>query len=103
GGQEAVFCGHISSRDTSLMRFDAVAPIRCLSDALQKPLPDGARVETFWYHGGNGLFDNQVSFWHKHGVQQLLTQDHFPAQTPRTSWGVGDISFVRRSAMELKK
>jgi hypothetical protein len=103
GGQEAVFCGHISSRDTSLMRYDAVAPIRCLSDVLQKPLPRGERVETFWYHGGNGLFDNQVSFWQKHGMQQLLTQDHFPSESPRTSWGVGDITFLRRSAAELKK
>jgi hypothetical protein len=103
GGQEAVFCGHISSRDTSLMRYDAVAPIRCLSDQLQKPLPQGGRAETFWYHGGNGLFDNQLSFWRKHGIQQILTQDHFAAEAPHTSWGVGDITFLQRSAMEIKK
>jgi len=103
GGQEAVFCGHISSRDTSLMRYDAVAPIRCLSDQLQKPLPDGGRVETFWHHGGNGLFDNQASFWRKRGIEQILTQDQFAADTPQTSWGVGDISFLNRSALELEK
>jgi hypothetical protein len=103
GGQEAVFCGHISSRDTSLMRYDAVAPIRCLSDELQKPLPGGAKVESFWFHGGNGLFDNQLSFWRKHGIKEILTQDQFAEHAPHTSWGVGDISFLERSARELKK
>ncbi|HYX32972.1 MAG TPA: LTA synthase family protein [Oligoflexus sp.] len=103
GGQEAVFCGHISSRDTSLMRYDAVAPIRCLSDVLQKPLADGTRLETFWYHGGNGLFDNQLSFWRKHGIQQLFTQDQFGPNAPLTGWGVGDVSFLRYSADEIQK
>lgn len=103
GGQEAVFCGHISSRDTSLMRYDAVAPIRCLSDLLQNPLPDGGQVETFWHHGGNGLFDNQLSFWRKHGMQRIMTQDDFAPETPQTSWGVGDLTFLQKSAKELKK
>jgi hypothetical protein len=103
GGQEAVFCGHISSRDTSLMRYDAVAPIRCLPDQLEKPLPHGGKAETFWYHGGNGLFDNQVSFWRKQGIEQILTQDHFADDAPHTSWGVGDLTFLQRSAQELKK
>jgi phosphoglycerol transferase MdoB-like AlkP superfamily enzyme len=102
GGQEAVFCGHISSRDTSLMRYDAVAPIRCLSDVLQKGLPGAAAAESFWFHGGNGLFDNQLSFWRKHGVKQILTQDQFAEDSAKTSWGVGDISFLKRSAQELK-
>jgi hypothetical protein len=103
GGQEAVFCGHISSRDTSLMRYDAVAPISCLSDLLQKPLPDGRQVETFWHHGGNGLFDNQLSFWRKHGMQRIMTQDDFAKDAPQTSWGVGDITFLQESARELKQ
>ncbi len=103
GGQEAVFCGHISSRDTSLMRYDAVAPIRCLSDHLREPLPQGGKAEVFWYHGGNGLFDNQLSFWRKHGIEQILTQDQFPKDAPQTSWGVGDVTFLQRSAAELKK
>jgi hypothetical protein len=103
GGQEAVFCGHISSRDTSLMRYDAVAPIRCLSDLLQKPLPAGGTVETFWHHGGNGLFDNQLSFWRKHGMQRIMTQDDFMKDAPQTSWGVGDITFLQKAAQELKE
>lgn len=103
GGQEAVLCGHISSRDTSLMRYDAVAPIRCLSDLLQKPLPEGGQVETFWHHGGNGLFDNQLSFWRKHGMQRIMTQDDFVKDAPQTSWGVGDITFLQKSAQELKE
>jgi hypothetical protein len=103
GGQEAVFCGHISSRDTSLMRYDAVAPIRCVSDLLQKPLPDGGQVETFWHHGGNGLFDNQLSFWRKHGMQRVMTQEDFAQDAPHTSWGVGDLTFLQKSAKELKK
>ncbi len=103
GGQEAVFCGHISSRDTSLMRYDAVASIQCLPDFLNPDAYPESSVESFWYHGGNGLFDNQLSFWRKHGIRNIISEEQFPPEVARTSWGVGDISFLRQGAKELKK
>jgi phosphoglycerol transferase MdoB-like AlkP superfamily enzyme len=96
GGQEAVFCGNFSGRNTSLMRnFDALA-YTCITDSLGDDI-----AAKFWYHGGDGRFDGQEAFWQKHKVKDLMTVNEFSADVARTGWGVGDVSFFKKAAEKI--
>ncbi len=93
-GQEAVNCGFASSLYNSLMREQTSRRWFCLSDLLsQTGVP-------FWFHGGEGRFDNQLTFWQRHGIELLLTWDDFTG-LPKGGWGIGDRSLLLRSAEEL--
>jgi phosphoglycerol transferase MdoB-like AlkP superfamily enzyme len=96
GGQEAVFCGNFSGRNTSLMRnFDALA-YPCITDSISDDT-----AAKFWYHGGDGRFDGQEAFWQKHNVKDLMTVNAFSVDVARTGWGVGDVSFFKKAAEKI--
>lgn len=95
GAQEAVLCGYPGSINTSTMRARSELFLTCL--------PDVTSGFTFWYHGGEGQFDNQLSFWKRHRVDDVLSLKDFPKEISRTGWGVGDESFVKIAFERLKE
>jgi phosphoglycerol transferase MdoB-like AlkP superfamily enzyme len=97
-GQEAVFCGYLSGQNTSMMRNRPDVQMKCLPEIL------GATATapfSFWFHGGDGEFDNQQSFWIRQNVRKTIARKQFDASIASTSWGVGDISLMRRSLQEI--
>lgn len=99
GAQEAAFCGYLGSRDSSLMRGQTAVRMDCLPELARR---DAARrAEVFWLHGGEGRFDNQVAFWSNHGVPNILSLKDFPADAPKTGWGVADATFFSAAAKQL--
>ena len=102
GGQEAVLCGYLGSRDTSLMRGTSLASIDCLPDLIARKTAPLSRGGTFfWYHGGEGRFDGQTDFWKLRHVGDLLALADFTHHEPRTGWGIGDETFFERSFERL--
>lgn len=99
GAQEAVYCAYLGSRDTSMMRGRAIVAPTCLPDLVAKR----GDVATFWYHGGEGRFDSQAAFWKERRVGEILSQKDFPDSTPRTGWGVGDLSFLATASGRLEQ
>lgn len=95
GGQEAAFCGYLSSANHSMMRSRPDIKFKCLPELLPQ-------VTSFWFHNGNGEFDGQQAFWRNRGVNHLLTQDDFPPETPSTDWGKSDLALYQRSLQELQ-
>ena len=89
--QESVWCGHLSTQFTSMMRERPDVQMRCLPDQL------GDRVDTFWHHGGRAEFDGQVAFWRARGVSQMLSQSDFVVATSKTGWGVSDAAMFKHS------
>lgn len=98
GGQEAVFCGYLGSRDTSLLRGQTTSSIACLPDLLRAA---GLSHDVFWYHGGEGRFDNQLAFWQGRGISDTLSLKDFPSEAPRSDWGVADRAFFGEVARRL--
>lgn len=97
GGQEATLCGMPSQRDFSMMRGGILLDYPyCLFKIVDR------YADTFWYHGGEARFDNQYSFWRAQGVQDLMSSLDFPENAPRTSWGIGDITFLNLAAERLE-
>jgi phosphoglycerol transferase MdoB-like AlkP superfamily enzyme len=104
GAQEAIFCGYLGSRDTSLMRGGAVARVDCLPDYIRRQSDQGGpKGDVFWFHGGEGRFDGQLEFWRSRGVGQLISLQDFPSDAPRTGWGVSDRTFFERAAGSIAK
>ena len=102
GAQEAVSCGYLGGMSTSLMRNRPDVKVTCLSQLLTNGLlPNGKRAVTFWYHGGEGRFDGQLSFWSNRGMQSLLSFKDFPAKTPQTDWGYSDVSLMATSQQKI--
>lgn len=101
GAQEAVFCGYLGSRDTSLMRGQTAVRLPCLPELVNAG--DRASTDTFWFHGGEGRFDNQVDFWSAHGIAHVMAMKDFPPDAPRTGWGVGDATFFKATAQRLEE
>ena len=102
GAQEAVSCGYLGGMSTSLMRNRPDVKVTCLSQLLINGLlPNGKRAVTFWYHGGEGRFDGQLSFWSNRGIQSLLSFKDFPAKTPQTDWGYSDVSLMATSQQKI--
>jgi hypothetical protein len=98
GGQEAVLCGYLGSRDASLMRGHSLARIRCIPDELAQKEPKGG---FFWYHGGEGRYDGQQRFWSDRQTRDALSQKDFPVDAPHSGWGVGDQTFFKRAYEKL--
>ena len=98
GAQEAILCGYFGSRDTSLMRGNAIVSAECLPDLLKTR----KNVHTFWYHGGEGRFDSQADFWHMHHVKEIISQRDFSESFARTDWGIGDLSFLLDAAERIE-
>jgi hypothetical protein len=96
GGQEAILCGNASGRSTSLMRNYDNSSYPCLTDLFADQ-----KVHLFWYHGGDGRFDNQEAFWKRHRIADLMTIRSFPDSTPRTGWGVSDKAFFAQAVRQL--
>jgi phosphoglycerol transferase MdoB-like AlkP superfamily enzyme len=90
GAQEALFCGVSSGVNYSYMRREISLPLQCLTQETEI-----RNIHNFWYHGGHPSFDRQLAFWHSQGIPDTLSLDDFDSQTPRTGWGVGDLSFFR--------
>ncbi|MEY4630672.1 MAG: hypothetical protein RIQ81_792 [Pseudomonadota bacterium] len=95
-GQEALWCGYQSGLYTSLMRVRADLRVDCLPAQIR---PLGGLP--MWIHNGEAKFDNQASFWRKHGVDAIVSQEDFPPQTPGSSWGLSDLALAERSAQEI--
>ncbi len=95
-GQEAVLCGFQSSLRHNMMRDRLDIKRSCLSDK-----KEGAQF--FWLHGGEGRFDNQKSFWQRHGITKLMDNHDFAAEDARTGWGVSDLTFLKRVAFDLNE
>lgn len=91
GGQEAVWCGHVSSLATSMMRSRPDLHLRCL------PQLAGSQARTLWLHGGRGAFDGQRQFWQQHMVQRFLAFEQFAPETPESDWGKTDRALVSQS------
>jgi hypothetical protein len=100
GGQEAVFCGYLGSRDTSLLRSQTEVEIGCLPDLARRAFAQPPAV--FWYHGGEARFDNQLAFWKGRGLADSLVRQDFATDAPQTDWGVGDRAFFREAARRLE-
>ena len=96
GGQEALWCGVPTATQTSLMRSFPTVKQPCIGD-LARSIP--SRV--LWMHGGDSRFDSQVNFWIHHGIDKFLLATDFPANTPSTGWGIGDLSFLDKAAQEI--
>jgi hypothetical protein len=98
GGQEAVLCGLQSHRNHSLMRGGILFQYpSCLFNEFT------GKGDTFWYHGGDARFDNQLQFWQSQKVKDTLVSDDFPASAARTSWGVGDLTFLSETSKHIAK
>ena len=95
GGQEAVFCGFLGSRNTSMMRNRPDVKLPCLSEILP--------AISFWFHAGQGGFDNQKSFWRQRQIHHIMTADDFPATTAKTPWGKSDKALFEKSFEHLDK
>ena len=93
GGQEAVFCGYLSSATHSMMRNRVDLNFPCLSEIWSG--------EVFWYHGGQGAFDNQERFWQSRGIADLMTAKDFPSYTAKSDWGYSDLSLFQNSLAKL--
>lgn len=100
GGQEAVWCGVPTGTDTSLMRSFPLFKLACVSDRANAP-PQRANVS--WMHGGDSRFDSQMEFWSHHHVDSFLTREDFPADSPRTGWGVSDLALFREAGKILSQ
>lgn len=98
GGQEAVLCGYLGSRDASLMRGNSLASIRCIPDELAA---GDRRAGFFWYHGGEGRFDGQERFWSARKTLDSLSLKDFDKNAAHTGWGVGDLTFFRQAYSKL--
>ncbi len=94
GGQEAVWCGHLSSANQSLMRAIRPEPVPCLPETLQG-------TASFWWHGGNPEFDGQGEFWRKRGVSHRLSFADFGMDQAETEWGKSDLVLYDRALKEL--
>lgn len=103
GAQEAVFCGYVGGMSTSLMRNRPDAQIKCLPEmtANLTASQGGTRPFSFWYHGGEGRFDGQLSFWSKRGVNSLLSFKDFDRHTPQTDWGYSDLALFATSLQKI--
>ncbi len=97
GGQEAVACGYLGGRDTSMMRGASLATLRCLPELVVRD-PSGRFV---WLHAGEGGFDSQVRFWRARGANATIAEDAFSPDAPKTGWGKSDWVFFERAAAEL--
>lgn len=97
-GQEAVLCGNFSGRNSSLMRNYPTLRYNCLTDEFAKN-----NADLFWYHGGDGRFDGQEQFWRKHGISDVKTMLSYPADSPKTGWGIGDKTFFQLAANDLNR
>ena len=97
GGQEAVLCGYLGSRDTSLMRGTAATSWDCLPKIVSEV------ATTFWYHGGEGLFDQQEAFWWAQGVHDTMSLKDFSSDVPKSSWGIGDLGFFQAVVPRLER
>lgn len=96
-GQEAVWCGTLSSMYSSLMRERSDIAWDCLPRRLN------AAAESFWLHGGDANFDGQRSFWQKQGVSHIVTREDFGALDTGKGWGVSDRQLFILSAEVIKK
>jgi phosphoglycerol transferase MdoB-like AlkP superfamily enzyme len=83
------------------MRGQTTVHLPCLTDLAKKN--EGGAAETFWFHGGEGRFDNQVDFWSAHGVDHILSLKDFPEDMARTGWGVGDASLFSEVGSRLEQ
>ena len=93
GGQEALFCGHLSSMTTSIMRKRPHLQLQCLPNILaQQQVP---KTHTYWLHGGEGAFDGQKAFWEKQKAGLTMARHDFPRHLPANDWGMGDLSFFK--------
>ena len=96
-GQEALWCGQPSGLFSSLMRGSArIQNASCIPDEIKANggLP-------LWVHNGDGKFDNQVSFWRRHGVSSPISSTDYPAEIPRASWGLSDLILADRAVTEI--
>jgi phosphoglycerol transferase MdoB-like AlkP superfamily enzyme len=97
GGQEAIWCGVPSATNTSLMRSFPNFPAVCVPDLA------GAKDHSIWIHGGDPRFDNQDSFWKKHGVNQLVIKTNFDPGSASTGWGISDATVMSKAAEMAQK
>ena len=103
GAQEAVFCGHLSAQNTAVMRPRNDVKIVCLPELVHAAKSEKKDVgETFWFHGGEGRFDSQESFWRLRQVDYIVSQKDFPREAAATGWGIGDFSFLENVVERLK-
>lgn len=103
GGQEASWCGYLSSATTSMMRGRPDVHLACLPDMLALPSEADVDGESLWLHGGRRAFDEQVPFWRRHGVEHVLSQEDFSDDAVRTDWGVSDRELFNRGISELAR
>lgn len=96
GAQEAILCGIFSGVNYSVMRREIELPAACLPGEANI-----RNIESFWYHGGHPLFDDQAEFWQRQGIHDLAAADAFPDEMPRTGWGIGDFSFFADASARL--
>ena len=96
-GQEALWCGQPSGLFSSLMRGSArIQNASCIPDEVKA---NGGL--SIWVHNGDGKFDNQVSFWRRHGVSSPISSTDYPAEIPRGSWGLSDLILADRAVTEI--
>ncbi len=95
-GQEALWCGYPSGLFTSLMRFRTESKASCIPEEIRATGGD-----PIWIHNGQGKFDNQVSFWLRHGVSKTISAADYPAGTPGSSWGLSDLALAERAISEI--
>lgn len=101
GGQEAAWCGYLSSATTSMMRGRPDVRLPCLPVMLAAQVKDRVDGESMWLHGGRRAFDDQTHFWRRQSVEHILSQENFPDNTVRTDWGVSDRVLLQRSIIDL--
>lgn len=95
-GQEALWCGYPSGLFTSLMRFRTELRVSCIPQEIKSSGGD-----PIWIHNGQGKFDNQVSFWLRHGVSKTISAVDYPPGTPGNSWGLSDLALADRAISEI--
>lgn len=103
GGQEAAWCGYLSSATTSMMRGRPDVRLTCLPDLLTLPSETDVDGESLWLHGGRRAFDDQGHFWGQHAVEHILSQEDFSNDAIVTDWGVSDRELFNRSISELAR
>lgn len=95
GGQEAVLCGYLGSRNTSMMKNRPDVQLPCITEMVSG--------EKFWFHGGKGEFDGQVDFWRQRGVTHTLTEADFAPAAAATPWGKSDLALFEKSVQQIQK
>ncbi len=80
----------------SLVRREASKNLFTLPSVLKE-----RGYQTLFVYGGRALFDNMGAYLTANGIDRVVDQSDYPADTFRTAWGVADEAIFDRALVEM--